>query len=84
MMNLRLFKGLILDFLRMCGHPVDVALNIHKINCGKSFSPGILPDVVQLADHMGHVGPHHLESYLFLSHYLRPVKDAVPSQHLKK
>lgn len=40
----------------------------------QSVSPGIFPDVIQLADHMGHVCPHHLESYLVLAHDLEPVR----------
>lgn len=45
-----------------------VALHKDIIQMFKSFLLGILPYVVQLPNHMGHVSPHHLESNLLLSH----------------
>lgn len=47
--------------------------------------PGILPNVIQLSNHMGDVGPHHLESYLLLPHDLKPVtKHALPLATIKQ
>lgn len=40
-----------------------------------AHSPGVLPNVIQLAHHMGNIGANHLEGNLLLPHDLKPAQE---------